>query len=342
MASAALHGVQKTDTLFILQDAGETQALLPVIELYEKNHENYLILAAGVAADKLPQALTYASLGVSEVLDKTSSRDRKLSSNSVRHITEEIKAKTVVAGVAFELQGQLLEAFAHQGSQTFAYWDNINPNGSDAYFQTAHKVARCAQTILVPRDGFPFAQEKVVGQPSFELWKSQLEAIDCVRVKEKLPYLRGGKILTFIGGYGKAFEEAFDAFLLMAERLQEYDILISCHPKTGGAYEQEKIGTHPHIHLLTEISTIEAVAIADAVICHQSTGGVQAAAAGKAVYHLIPPSQTYSNPALEKGLAFYLTSPEDLQRRPEAGNFFEALNMPQNSAQVIYDTLHTK
>jgi len=64
--SALTFAAQKTDTLFILQDAGETQALLPVIELYEKYHEDYRILAAGVAAEQLSHSLSYASLGVTE------------------------------------------------------------------------------------------------------------------------------------------------------------------------------------------------------------------------------------------------------------------------------------
>lgn len=332
--------IQKTDTLFVLQDAGETQALLPVIELYEKNHEDYLILAAGVATEQLPHTLSYASLGVSENITKTWPRGQKISSESLEKITEAIEAATIITGVAFELQGQLLEAFAHKGSRTFAYWDNINPEGSDPYFQTAQKVARLARTVLAPRKGFPFPNAQIAGQPTFEQWKAKLQQIDPTAVKAKLPYLCRGKTLVFIGGYGKAFEEAFDAFLLVAEKLPEVDILISCHPKTGGAYEREKITHLPHVHLLTEISTMKAVAISDAVICHQSTVGVQAAAAGKPVYYLIPPSQSYTNPALEKGLAFYLTSPEDLQKTPPAKDFFRELNMPENSAQIIYDLLH--
>ncbi|HUD01535.1 MAG TPA: hypothetical protein VMR37_04360, partial [Rhabdochlamydiaceae bacterium] len=148
---------QTCDTVFILQDAGETNALLPVIEKYAQNNENFLILTAGQATDTLSQkinlknkTLSFDQLGISEQIDKSWKRDEKISEESLKKITDEIEAKKVVTGVAFQLQGQLLEAYKARKSQTFAYWDNPSYEGTDPYFQTAQKVAKTPDLLLVP------------------------------------------------------------------------------------------------------------------------------------------------------------------------------------------------
>jgi hypothetical protein len=339
-----IQGAETVDLLFVLQDAGETQALLPVITLAEKNQKSYRILAGGVAQDQLaahPHLLTYASLDVSDRVDRTWKRDQKISSESLSKITSAVNAKKVVSGVAFEFQGQILQAFAEKGSKTAAYWDNINPSGTDPYFAAAQKVATLAQKLLVPSEKFKsvFPDAHVVGQPSYEVWKEKVAAIDAAQVRAKLP-LKPGKTILFVGGYGKEYEEAFDLFLLAAKEMEECNILFSFHPKMGGAYERTKSDT-----LLIEVSTMEGVAIADQIVCHQSTVGVQAASIGKPVFYLVPPAQTYTNPVIETGLALRLQSAEDLiqalqeDRSVSPLDFYQALHLPENSAQLILQEL---
>jgi len=335
------------EVLFVLQDAGETQALLPVIDLLEKTHQDYVILAGGVAEEQLANhrhVIHFSDLGANEKIDKTWKRDQKISPESLKHITSAIKAKKVVSGVAFELHRQILEAFKDQGSETFAYWDNINPTGTDPYFHTAQKVAQVAQTLLVPSENFKtyFPHAKCVGQPSFERWEENLSLIN----KPKLPFLHSGKTIVWVGGYGKEYEEAFVLFLEAAKEMNDYNVLISFHPKMGGVFEREKI-KDDHIHLLTEISTMEAIALADTVICHQSTVGVQAAFAGKPVFYLIPPSQTYTNPVIEKKLAPRLQSAQALIQALEnphsvSKDFFEEMQIPRHSTELIFNELRQK
>lgn len=335
------------DILLVLQDAGETQALLPVIEHLEKADQDYVILAGGVAAEQLAgrqHVIHFSDLGVSEKIDKTWKRDQKISLESLQRITSAIQPKKVISGVAFELHGQILESFAEQGSKTFAYWDNINASGTDPYFYTAQKVAQITQTLLVPSENFktyyPFA--KCVGQPSFEKWQETLSHLS----KPSLPYLHSGKTVVWVGGYGKEYEEAFLLFLEAAKEMNGYNILVSFHPKMGGVFEREKI-KDSRIHLLTEISTLEAVALADVVICHQSTVGVQAALAGKPVLYLIPPSQTYTNPVIEKRLVPCLQSKQALlyaleNLQPTSKDFFEAMQIPRHSAELIFNEIKTE
>jgi hypothetical protein len=334
------------EILFILQDAGETQALLPVLEKLEQENKKFTVLAAGVAQDLLQGKLWMEKLPI----DKSWQRSATFSEATLKQIIQAHPAKKVVSGVAFELHGQLLQAYAQQGSTTFAFWDNINYEGSDPYFATAQKVAHVAQNVLTPRAAFEkhLPHATVVGQPSIELWAKTLHQIDVKAVKARLPFLKSDQpVLLFIGGYGKEYEEAFDLFLKVAElpELQKYAQAIAFHPKMGGNFEREHLPAKAYLlEPKYGVSTQEAIALADIVVCHQSSVGVQAAAAGKRVIYLVPSHQTYTNPAIEQKIAQTATSANEfcqaLQAQSKSNDDpFVAWGMPQNSVERIYNLL---
>jgi hypothetical protein len=332
------------DLVFILQDAGETQALLPVLERLEKEKKEFIVLAGGVAKEQLQGKIWAVPLP----LEKSCPRTEKLSKLFLQEIVAKYPAKKVVTGVAFEFQGEFLETYGKEGAKTFAYWDNINFEGSDSYFVTAQKVAKIAQTVLVPTKMFEhyFPHAVVVGQPSLERWKSNLGAINPQAVRARLPFLKSGKpVALFVGGYGKEYEEAFDLFLSTASVLKEYDIIVSFHPKMGGNFERPRLPSSIHLLETTYgVSTQEAVAIADLVLCHQSTVGVQAAVSGKKVVHLIPKGQSYTNPAIENHLAQVASSANEVQPTSVEiiADPFQVLGVPTNSVDRIYSILSEK
>jgi hypothetical protein len=350
---------QTCDTVFILQDAGETNALLPVIEKYAQNNENFLILTGGQATETLSQkinlknkTLSFDQLAISEQIDKTWGRDEKISKKSLKKITDEIEAKKVISGVAFQLQGQLLEAFKAHKSQTFAYWDNINYEGTDPYFQTAQKVAKIPDNLLVPSKVFKnvYPQAEVVGQPSYELWKQQLSGIQPSTVAAKVPFRIKSPIIIFLGGTGSEYNEAFKDFLSYAEDLKGYTILIAAHPKLEGQVEKKELEKHlfPHIHVIEKswnISSMEAIAIADYVICHKSTTGINAAVAGREVIYFIPSNQTYTNLLIERGGARVVSNLHELitalsAKQTSNNDPFQILKVPQGSIDLIYNRFH--
>ncbi len=355
--SLHLFAKQTPDLLFVLQDAGETNALLPVIEQCAVFRENFIVLTGGTASEIMGQKLglkekwiTFDQLGVKEEIDKTWQRDQKISADSLDRIKDELSPKRVITGVAFELQGQLLELF--KSKETFAYWDNINFEGSDPYFQTAKKVAKVCHTLLVPSRSFTqsYPHAHVVGKPSLELWKDQLKGIQTRIVAAKLPFAIKSPIIVFVGGYGREYDEALRLFLDYAKDLKGYTILLNPHPKLEGKVECEELkkSNLPHIHLLEKnwnISTMEAIALADRVICHQSSVGVEAAAAGKDVIYLIPSHQTYTNLLIEMGSGSKVSSFEELQESLQKKNPkkdpFETLRIPQDSVNLIYKSLHS-
>jgi hypothetical protein len=360
LATAQGWAKQRCDTLFILQDAGETDALLPVIEKCAQNNDSFLILTGGQATETLSKkialkdkTISYTQLGISEIVDKTWKRDAKISDSSLKKIEAEIETKQVLSGVAFELQGQLLESFKKFECKTFAYWDNINYEGVNPYFQTAAKVAKIADRLLVPSKAFAnaYPQGEVVGQPSYELWKQQLSGIRPASVTAKLPFPLKTPVIVFIGGYGRDYDEALRKFLGYARDLKGYTILITYHPKMEGKVEREELQKQPigHTHLLESswnISSCEAIAIADYVVCHQSTMGINAAVAGKNVIYLVPSDQTYTNLLIERGAARTVSSFDELLSslapKKSVEDPFTVLKVPQGSVDLIYNRIKLK
>ncbi len=317
IAAMSLFSKEKGDFLFYLHDAGETYALIPVIEKLEERGAKVLVLAAGVAEKAIPDA---KRLGV-----EISSRSQRLTDEQLSQIVDEFEVEKVVTGVAYEAQGQFLEAYGKRGVLGIAYWDNFQADGENPYFKTARKVASVASLLLVPSEILKgeFATEtEVVGQPTLEVWQSEIEAIDRLAVRKKLGVEEDQKLALFIGGYGPDYDEAYALFLRGMQTVPDIKFVVQPHPKTG---------------IQSEITTIEGVAAADVVICHKSTVAFQSLAAGKPVVHVIPPSQTFDSLPIKMGLAEKVTQADEfpsvfLKEIPEF-DFYELLQIPENSIE---------
>lgn len=275
---------EKTEILFHLHDAGETYALLPVIRQLEND---YLIITTGVSQKLLT--------GIPK--------------EKLRNFEEykQIEPNEVVTGVASELQGEVLDFFRRQGVLTFAYWDNFNSDGESPYFKTAHAVERRADILLLPcktlLDAFSDRPVCVVGHPTLD------------------PQL---KVVLWIGGYGKEYEESYALFQKGIAMVEGVNIMIQHHPKTG---------------LRNDFTIQEALSIADLVICHQSTASFQALAVNKPVLHVIPAGQHFDSIPLQKGLAKKVCTVEDFPKmvkeamEADVSDFFELMGIPRNSTE---------
>lgn len=107
--------------------------------------------------------------------------------------------------------------------------------------------------------------------------------------------------MTFIGGYGPRYDggvnEAYDS----AKRTLE------------AAGYQVHVQHHPNVVKQQPLTTIEAVSMADYIVCYDSTVGFEALFADKQVLYLQPTNvEPYDNIALEKGLAARVQTNEQL------------------------------
>lgn len=355
--AVSLFARMQPDVLFYLQDAGETYALLPVIHELKDRGADIQILAAGVAEEAViksgiprNQVLTFKDLGTEAVVDRNWGRDKKISENDLSKILDQVIPKQVVTGVAFETQGQILETFRKLGVPTFAFWDNFNFEGENSYFQTAHSVEEKAETLLLPSLTLERAFEhrtskRVVGQPTLETWATELSSVNTRELREKLGIDSEQKVALFIGGYGEDYEEAYRLFLEGASQASDYLFLIQPHPKMRGIFERS-FALPNHFRLLDgEATTIEAAALSDLVICHQSTVAFQALAAQKPVIHVIPPTQNFDSIPLQQGLAMKVSRAEDLHpairkaTQTPPGDFYQLLGVPKNGTEIFCEII---
>ena len=165
----------------------------------------------------------------------------------------------------------------------------------------------------------------------------------------KLPFTFRSPVIVFIGGTGSEYDEVFKEFLTIAADLKGYTILIAAHPKFEGYVEKKELEKHSlsNVHVIEKawnISSMEAIAIADHVICHKSTTGINAAVAGKSVVYFIPPTQTYTNLLIERGGAPVASNLNELlaglKNKRSTENPFQILNVPEGSVDLIYTLLH--
>jgi len=353
----SLFARREPDILFYLQDAGETYALLPVIRKLQEKGSDVQILVAGVAEEAVvkggiskSRVLTFQDLGVKTVIDRSWGRREKLSEQDLAKVLDQIAPKQVVTGVAFESQGQILDAFRNIGVPTYAFWDNFNFDGENLYFQTAHSVEVRAETLLLPSSFLETAfadrkSKRVVGQPTLETWDDEMAAVEPALIREKLGISPEQKVALFIGGYGEDYEEAFRLFLEGASLEKGILFLIQPHPKMRGVYEQG-FPLLKNVRLLNgEASTVEAASISDLVICHQSTVAYQALSAKKALIHVIPPAQHFDSIPLQKGVAFKVSRAEDFHSAIVKANLSpppdlaQLLGIPKNSTDRICEVL---
>ncbi len=186
---------EKTELLFHLHDAGETFALIPVIQ---KLTQEYLIIASGTSKELLQEF--------------PQDRFRDIEARF------DIEPKKVITGVASELQADTLKFFRSRGIQTLAFWDNLNADGPGPYFSRAHQIEVHADVLLLPCEAlspyFRTRATEIVGHPT-------------------LDYRQKPKLAVWIGGYGEEYEEAFSLFKEGMKQVEDMIFLIQHHPKTG-------------------------------------------------------------------------------------------------------------
>lgn len=364
MATALFGGLQ-TDYLFFLVDAGETYALLPVIEKMQAYDKDYVVLVEGTARQIIKESqipptkvISFEEFGIE--VPHTFPREHQLKTKEVEKISSRIQALLMVSGVASEMQGQLIDAYSKKNVLTVAYWDNFNATGEDSYFKMGHKVARKASTLFLPSkrvaqdksfNPIPESKRMVVGQPSIESWRL-VKTYKKDNLYKVLKSNKEQKHLTYVGGYGTAYEEGFKLFLKSVgdRAYSSYRLMISPHPKTDGRFEKQLVKASqsllPETTVLSgELTTKEAVAISDVVICHRSSVGLQAASIGKPVIYVVPQTEDFKDMLVDTGVAKCVHTPESFKQainqvltKPQP-NFYEKTGLPKGSTDTLFHAL---
>lgn len=361
--------VVKTQVLFAFFDAGETNALLPVIEQLEKEGKDYRILAMGTAEGIVrtrgfsKHLITLSDLSIPEQVDAYWDRNNSLSAESLAKVTQRIRPETVVVGVSCAIFGDMIKAYSKTPEvNLFAYRDNYN-HGNSECFVTAAKVQAC---IPAKRKGckaavlFPLAEsmeafskesyERItVGKPPLEQLKQAVDGIKADEIRSRLG-LRGfkGRVITWIGGYDEPgkddYKKAFQVFKRCMEQYSkdQYRVWVCLHPKEvakGGKLEEEEIAKDERFAILPTKekapTMAELIGSSDVIATFGSTVGFDAVTCGRKVIYI------NRNDFLEihRGFAASAFNPEEFQKGLSAleSNFGQGkkLQMPTKSVELI-------
>jgi hypothetical protein len=336
---------KETDLLVVLFDAGETNALLPVLEKLHEEGRIFSIAVCGTAAELVKKRPEFSEhlLEIDSRIDKTWTRDQMLLESRILEIKKKVQPKVVLTGVASQIQAQLLDAYKHE-ARTLAYWDNFSPNGANPYFTKALEVQKHADKVLYPSDFVASAEEFasrpkeekiVVGQPSLDVWKKELSAVNRHAI-----WKSPDSVITYIGSYGPEYEEALRLFVrCIRESHFPGKVIIQLHPKSDGAFEKTVCSGAPFLFL--PLSTIEAVAIADLVVCYNSTVAFQASFSGKKVLYVIPEKDPYTNFSIENGSISKVHSPEGFAKEWKKKDLRSprSFEVPENARDKILSVL---
>ena len=306
---------------FVLNDAGETKALLPVMQQLSKGKVSYAVLASGTSQQLLPDQPS--------VVYFDPEKDRFVK-NSVA-LQQAVQAPVAVVGLSSAKQSFWAEWFHLNGSKVFAYQDNVGQT-----FLPSHLKPNL--TALISPTYHNVNQEIPViagGQPALESFKTSVAKHDPQKLKTQLGIPLSQKMVAWAGGYGKNYATAFEAFLKQLALNPEVQAIVVLHPGHDGQAEKTLMRQYPQARCkVVDLPMPAATAIADIVAMHDSTVGVQAWLCGKSVLGFGQPDQPdvlMGKPGFQrvKGTVDFNA---DWAHTPHK---LEDLNMPSHAAENI-------
>lgn len=348
----------RCDVLLVAYDVADLNALKALASTLAHRNRQSCFFAVGQAAVQLDQdpRVVFKELGLGG--SQAWPRTRILDENDLAQL-KILHPKVIVTGMASALQAQLLTLAEY----AYAYYDNFDSVEGKEYIQdfldqtkrtgspTAYWAPSQATADTFAND--PRMQDvpmSVVGQPVLEEWETLFETIDRKALREKLSVEPGRRVILFAGGYDETYESYLSLFLESIKDLVEelnLEVLITYHPKPGGAIERQLVAEakNPHIRVIDGesqggVATNKIATIADVFVCHKSSMGPQAISQGLPMLYVADPKD-YKNIVLDKGLAHIAGTKEDVQLNVRAllgGNTcvsLENLGLPKKRASDV-------
>ena len=347
---------------FVLHDAGETKALLPVMQRLEQSGTPYSILATSTARKLLGAHPRLAPLP-QDVAEIARTRPDLLAI-ARQKLDAATRSACVVTGLISEFQEQWADWFAKSGRRVIGYYDGFN------YEQGRNRaenfIGKLSAMITPSRDTAQFYQQRFFGIPVLALGQPTLETIAATvaqptlrqQLTQQLQLNPTQRTLLFVGGGPPHYEEAFRVFCQTASQLQNVNLLLSLHPKADGVMEQQVLqeyGLTDRVRLVPRnITTDQVFSVADIVVSQDSTMNIPAVLLGKKGFFVGPAanrSDTVTfNPLTHYGLARRYESPDVLLPAlqqvlqeppgpPQAEAIQQFLGIPANASQSIANFL---
>ena len=307
--------------LFVLQHAGETTDLIPVLEAFQQQGRSFSILAIGTAQELVKRVDCLASYMINDeewnALSKQRPTEEGIEREKVQKIIDTLRPSCLITGVATEIQREFLLEAQARSIPSFAFWDNPEAKGTTPYFTQASKTAQAASTLFCPSDhvaqAFHGKQTLVVGKPSLKKKFEKIQAVNVPEVLNRISFNLKTPIITFLGTKGPGFAKAYHLFCTVLQNTPN-QVIVQTHPQSDTITERDLasvfLGKNNSVISTKQegrLSYEEAIAVADIVVTYDSSGGFDAFLAGKRVLYASPstltPKETFTNSLIKEGLA---------------------------------------
>lgn len=309
---------------FVLHDAGETKALVPVMQTLDSKGVDYSILATGTA-----RALVRGNPHLIPTLQEISTAQQTnpgLALGMLQQLNRALQAKVCVTGLVSNFQKQWADFFRQAGRHVVGYYDgfrfNYNPSENPV-----NAFRGVLTSLITPSldtgayfraNGFGTISVSVLGQPSLESIDQTIQQVNPAALAQQLGIKPGQPTLLFVGQYGIDYEQAFRLFCQAAQRLPNTNLLVSLHPKVDvdGSMERtilQQYGLQNRVQVIPKsISTAQVLPLTDVVLTLHSTMATQAFLNGKKVIYVGHDHSDAFEPLQAHGLAPRCLSPLSL------------------------------
>lgn len=312
----------EVDVLFCTYDMGDSAPMKRVMKELERRNISYKVLAFGKSIDVFQSKPEFIKL---EFPDVKWDREKTLDKDQLVLIEKTIKPKTVISGMASAIQAQILNFFKERKAYTIAFYDNFDSPVGKEYIQDFLKVIGKIDEYFLPSkttlfgfqtlDATKSAKLSVLGQPVLEEWDEIFAKTNRVDLRERLGLAEQDQTILFVGGYDETYAVYFRLFVKAMKVFPDKKIIVTYHPKTDGSLEKSIIAEEAAVNIQVVDkggpSTAEIATIADVLVCHKSSVGIQALYAGLPVVYVVKKGDL-NNFAIDQRLAVSVETEQDL------------------------------
>jgi hypothetical protein len=345
--TSVLKPSQNIKLLSVHYDAGETNAMLPVLKQLELEGVDFRVLVLGTAETIIKpemfkgRRLTLKDLQVDTVVDTTTDRTVALSQDMMKKF-QMFNPKVVLVGSVSRIQQQVLECFSH--ATTVALIDDFSYDKQQKSFSTVDKVQAAAKHVLCPsqhtsnlflenqKNAKSHPEYHVVGKPSLEVWEKEIKFANHEKILKTLNFTKDRPIITFIGGYGPGYDVINPLFNACRERLKKegFQVIQQSHPKIASPI----------------VKTTDALAVSHYVVGYNSSVIFDCALVGVCSLFFIPDNAEtqFKHFAIDAKLITKVSNVEELlvsiRSEKTPVDIRAKMGIPQRSIVAITQLLH--
>jgi len=255
------------DILFVLFQAGASNALHPILPELRKDNISFQILAVNTAS-KILQNEPEWDVSKKFFGSPQNSRidwdlDQNMTPEMIRTITTYFSPRIIITGMVSHYQLQLARAYSiiDPGPFIIGYYDDFSllvPNS------LRENCVKFVNELWMPgqyhkediQNRFPGLPVKAMGQPTLQHWETQFSRLQEQDDSVLRSFLTKPRTLLFVDQYGKNHEKVFRSFVQDASNITDFNIWVSVHPHVDGAFERRVVAEYQAHNIRCRISTI--------------------------------------------------------------------------------------